>query len=81
MMTAALEAAGVDGPDFGFLLRYGRYAPEGRKSEFLVGGMGMAELSDRLAAWLKVNGPMDAQVQVVDEGSGELMIYLLGKEI
>jgi hypothetical protein len=81
MMTAALEAAGVDGADFGFLLRYGRYAPEGRKSEFLVGGMGMAELSDRLAAWLKANGPMEAQVQVVDEGSGELMIYLLGKEI
>jgi hypothetical protein len=81
MMTAALEAAGVDGDDFGFLLRYGRYAPEERKSEFLVGGMGMAELSDRLAAWLKANGPMEAQVQVVDEGSGELMIYLLGKEI
>jgi hypothetical protein len=81
MMTAALEAAGVDAADFGFLLRYGRYAPEGRKSEYLVGGMGMAELSDRLAAWLKVNGPMDAQVQVVDEGSGELLIYLLGKEI
>lgn len=81
MLTAALEATGVDGADFGFLLRYGRYAPEGRKSEFLIGGMGMAELSDRLAAWLKANGPMDAQVQVVDEGSGELMIYLLSKEI
>jgi hypothetical protein len=81
MMTAALEAAGVEGDDFGFLLRYGRYAPEGRKSEFLVGGMGLAELSDRLAAWLKANGPMESQVQVVDEGSGELMIYLLGKEI
>ncbi|MFX0145788.1 MAG: hypothetical protein ACFE9C_17115 [Candidatus Hodarchaeota archaeon] len=81
MLTAALEATGVDGVDFGFLLRYGRYAPEGRKSEFLVGGIGMAELSDRLAAWLKANGSMDAQVQVVDEGSGELMIYLLEKEI
>ena len=81
MMTAALEAAGVEGEDFGFLLRYGRYAPEGRKSEFLIGGMGLAELSDRLAAWLKANGPMEAQVQVVDEGSGELMVYLLGKEI
>jgi hypothetical protein len=81
MMTAALEAAGVEGEDFGFLLRYGRYAPDGRKSEFLVGGMGLAELSDRLVAWLKANGPMDAQVQVVDEGTGELMIYLLGKEI
>ena len=81
MFTAALEAAGIEGEDFGFLLRYGRYAPEGRKSEFLVGGLGLAELSDRLAAWLKANGPMEAQVQVVDEGSGELMIYLLGKEI
>jgi hypothetical protein len=81
MLAAALEAAGVDGEDFGFLLRYGCYAPEGRKSEFLVGGMGLAELSDRLAAWLKTNGPMEAQVQVVDEGSGELLIYLLGKEI
>jgi hypothetical protein len=80
MLTAALEAIGVEGEDFGFLLRYGRYAPEGRKSEFIVGGLGLADLSDRLASWLKKQAPMDAQVQVVDEGSGELTIYLLAQE-
>ena len=80
MLTAALEAAGVEGEDFGFLLRYGRYAPEGRKSEFIVGGLGLMELSNRLTSWLKAQGPMEAQVQVVDEGSGELTIYLLAQE-
>jgi len=80
MLTAALEAAGVEGENFGFLLRYGRYAPEGRKSEFIVGGMGLMELSNRLTSWLKAQGPMEAQVQVVDEGSGELTIYLLAQE-
>ena len=80
MLTAALEATGLEGEDFGFLLRYGRYAPEGRRSEFIVGGLGLAELSDRLALWLKAQGPMEAQVQVVDEGSGELTIYLLTSE-
>ncbi len=80
MLTAALEATGVEGEDFGFLLRYGRYAPEGRKSEFIVGGLGLADLSNRLSAWLKAQGPMEAQIQVVDVGSGELTIYLLAQE-
>jgi hypothetical protein len=80
MLTAALEAAGVEGEDFGFLLRYGRYAPKGRKSEFIVGGLGLADLSNRLTSWLRAQGPMEAQVQVVDEGSGELTIYLLAPE-
>jgi hypothetical protein len=79
-MTAALEAAGYEEQDFGFILRYGRYAPDGRKSDFLVGGLGLAELSDRISSWLAKQGPMDAQVQVVDEGSGELIIYLLSEE-
>jgi len=80
MLTAALEAAGVEGEDFGFILRYGRYAPEGRKSEFIVGGLGLADLSNRLTSWLRAQGPMEAQIQVVDEGSGELTIYLLAPE-
>ena len=80
MLTAALEAIGLDGDSFGFLLRYGRYASEGRKSEFLVGGLGLADLSKRLTLWLDAHGPLDGQVQVIDEGSGELTIYLLGQE-
>ncbi len=80
MLAAALETIGRDGDDFGFLLRYGRYASEGRISEFLVGGLGLAELSKRLTRWLDEQGPLDGQVQVVDEGSGELTIYLLRNE-
>ncbi|MGH2621734.1 MAG: hypothetical protein ACRDHG_14365 [Anaerolineales bacterium] len=77
MLTAALEAVGLGGDGFGFVLRYGRYAPEGRKSEFLVGGLGLADLSKRLTAWLDTQGPLEGQVQVIDEGSGELTVYLL----
>jgi hypothetical protein len=77
MLTAALEAIGLGGEGFGFVLRYGRYAPEGRKSQFLVGGLGLADLSKRLTGWLGAQGPLDGQVQVIDEGSGELTIYLL----
>jgi hypothetical protein len=79
-MAAALEAAGYEEQDFGFILRYGRYAPDGRKSDFLVGGLGLAELSDRLTSWLARQGPMEEQVQVVDDGSGEVTIYLLNPE-
>jgi hypothetical protein len=79
-LTAALEAAGYEEQDFGFILRYGRYAPEGRTSDFLVGGLGLAELSQRIVTWLEGQAPMDAQVQVVDEGSGELAVYLLTPE-
>ena len=77
MLTAALEAVGLGGEGFGFILRYGRYAPEGRKSEFLIGGLGLADLSKRLTGWLEAQGPLEGQVQVIDEGSGELKIYLL----
>ena len=77
MLTAALEAVGLGGEGFGFVLRYGRYAPEGRKSEFLVGGLGLADLSKRLTTWLDAQGPLEGQVQVIDEGSGELTVYLL----
>jgi hypothetical protein len=80
-LTAALEAAGYEEQDFGFILRYGRYAPEGRTSDFLVGGLGLAELSQRIVTWLEGQAPMDAQVQVVDEGSGELAVYLLTPEV
>jgi hypothetical protein len=80
MLTAALEAIGLGGEGFGFVLRYGRYAPEGRKSQFLVGGLGLADLSKRLTGWLGAQGPLDGQVQVIDEGSGELTIYLLLQE-
>jgi hypothetical protein len=76
-LTAAMEAAGIDEDGFGFILRYGRYAPEGRRSDFIVGGLGLADLSNRIAAWLEGQAPMDAQVQIVDDGSGELLVYLL----
>jgi hypothetical protein len=79
-LTAALEAAGFDEDNFGFILRYGRYAAEGRRSDFVVGGLGLAELAKRITKWLKAQGPMDHQVQVIDEGSGELKIYLLAPE-
>ena len=77
MLAAALEAVGIGGEEFGFILRYGRYAPKGRNSQFLIGGLGLADLSRRLTAWLETNGPLEGQVQVIDEGSGELMVYLL----
>jgi hypothetical protein len=80
MLTAALEAIGLGGEEFGFVLRYGRYAPQGRNSEFLVGGLGLADLSRRLTIWLEAQAPLDGQVQVIDEGSGELTMYLLQPE-
>jgi hypothetical protein len=81
MLTAALEAIGSDGRDFGFVLRFGRYAPEGRTSQFLIGGLGLADLSRRLTNWLEAKGPLEGQVQVIDEGSGELTVYLLVPEV
>ena len=79
-LTAALEAIGRKADDFGFLVRYGRYAPEGRRSEFLIGGLGLSELSKRLTSWLESHASLEDQVQVIDEGSGELTIYLVGAE-
>jgi hypothetical protein len=80
LLTAALEAVGFAEDEFGFVLRYGRYAQPGRSSEFLVGGVGLSDLSDRLAGWLEAQGATDCEVQVLDDGSGELMIYLLGHD-
>jgi hypothetical protein len=80
LLTAALEAVGFAEDEFGFVLRYGRYAQPGRSSEFLVGGVGLSDLSERLTGWLEAQGANDCEVQVLDDGSGELMIYLLGHD-
>lgn len=80
LLTTALAAVGVAEDEFGFVLRYGRYAQPGRSSEFLVGGVGLSDLSDRLTGWLEAQGADDCEVQVLDDGSGELMIYLLGHD-
>ena len=76
LLATALEEIGVEEESFGFLLRYGKYAPTGRSSEFIVAGLGLGDLSKRLTTWLEAQGPTDYQVQVVDNGSGELTIYL-----
>ena len=76
LLATALEEIGVEDDGFGFLLRYGKYAPTGRTSEFIVAGLGLGDLSNRLTTWLEAQGPTEYQVQVVDDGSGELTIYL-----
>ncbi|MCJ7501432.1 MAG: hypothetical protein MUP80_00010, partial [Acidobacteriia bacterium] len=76
LLATALEEIGVEDDSFGFLLRYGKYAPTGRTSEFIVAGLGLGDLSKRLTTWLEAQGPTEYQVQVVDDGSGELTIYL-----
>nr|NIM21899.1 hypothetical protein [Candidatus Latescibacterota bacterium]NIO78103.1 hypothetical protein [Candidatus Latescibacterota bacterium] len=70
-------AVGFDKEQFGFLLRYGALAPEGRASEFKIAGMGMAEFSRRAADWFEAMGAAKFPVQVVDDGSGNLTVYLL----
>ena len=77
LVTAALEAVGLDAEQFGFLLRYGTYAPAGRTSQITVGGLGLAEFSRRAAEWFNALGATKNPIQVVDEGSGELTVYLL----
>ena len=76
LLATALEEIGIEDDSFGFLLRYGKYAPTGRTSEFIVAGLGLGDLSKRLTTWLEAQGPTEHQVQVVDDGSGELTIYL-----
>jgi hypothetical protein len=76
LLATALEEIGVEDDDFGYLLKYGKYAPTGRTSEFIVAGLGLGDLSKRLTSWLDAQGPTEYQVQVVDDGSGELTIYL-----
>ncbi len=81
LLTAALESAGVKEDGFGFVLRYGCYASEARESEYIVGGLGMAELSRRLTVWLEARRAENCQVQVVDDGTGELALYLSSQEV
>ena len=47
---------------------------------FLVGGLGLSALSKRLTSWLESHASLEDQVQVIDDGSGELTIYLIGAE-
>ena len=77
LVAAALEAVGLDEDQFGFLLRYGTLAPSGRTSEIKIAGLGMAEFSDRAAQWFEALGASKFPIQVIDDGSGELTVYLL----
>jgi hypothetical protein len=77
LVTAALEAVGVDEQQYGFHLRYGRYAPEGVKSEIKVGGLGLADFSKRASNWFTALGATESPIRVVDEGTGELTVRLL----
>lgn len=77
LVAAALEAVGLDEDQFGFLLRYGTLAPVGRNSEIKVAGLGMAEFSKRAAEWFNALGASKFPIQVIDDGSGELTVYLL----
>ncbi len=77
LVAAALEAVGLDEERFGFLLRYGTLAPVGRKSEIKIIGLGMAEFSRRAADWFNALGTSKFPIQVIDDGSGHLTVYLL----
>lgn len=77
LVAAALEAVGLDEDRFGFLLRYGTLAPVGRKSEIKIIGLGMAEFSRRAADWFNALGTSKFPIQVIDDGSGHLTVYLL----
>ena len=77
LVTAALEAIGLDEEEFGFLLRYGTYAPTGKKSQIKVGGLPLADFSRRAAEWFNALGATKFPIQVVDTGSGELTVHLL----
>ncbi|MFQ5947056.1 MAG: hypothetical protein ACE5NC_12560, partial [Anaerolineae bacterium] len=76
-LTAALEAVGIDQDEYGFHLRYGRYAPDERLSQVTVGGLRLSEFSKRVAAWLEEHGATKFPLQVVDDGSGELTVNLI----
>lgn len=77
LVAAALEAVGLDEEKFGFLLKYGTFAPIGRTSQIKIAGLGMAEFSRRAADWFNALGASKFPIQVVDEGTGELTVYLL----
>ncbi len=76
-LTAALEAIATDQDEYGFHLRYGRYAPEERLSQVTVGGLRLSEFSKRVAEWLEEHGAAKFPLQVIDDGSGELTVHLL----
>lgn len=76
LTTAALEAIGLDEDSFGFMVRYGRYAPPGSKYKINVGGLPLSEFSDRTRDWFSLTGDPEFSIQVVDEGTGEFTIYL-----
>jgi len=80
LTTAALEAIGLDEEGFGFLLRYGRYAPVGAKYKISVGGLPLSKLSRRATDWFELVGKPGFSIQVVDDGSGELTIYIRDSE-
>lgn len=78
-LTAALEDLGANKKDgFGFVLRFGSAAQdEERESEFEVTGTGLVELSKHLVKWFgKAKDIEEIPLQVVDEGSGELKIFI-----
>ena len=81
-LTAALEDLGANKEDgFGFVLRFGSAAEdEERESEFEVTGTGLVELSKHLVKWFgKAKGIEEMPLQVVDEGNGQLKIFVLGE--
>lgn len=82
-LTAALEDLGANKQDgFGFVLRFGSAAEdEERESEFEVTGTGLVELSKHLVKWFgEAKDIEEIPVQVVDEGSGQLKIFVLGEK-
>jgi PAS domain S-box-containing protein len=78
LTTAALEAVGMDDESFGFLVRYGRYAPPGSKYKINVGGLSLSDFSSRTRDWFNLVGDPEFSIQVVDEGTGEFTIYVRG---
>lgn len=78
-LTAALEDLGANKQDgFGFVLRFGSAAEdEERESEFEVTGTGLVELSKHLVKWFgEAKDIEEIPLQVIDEGSGELKIFI-----
>ncbi len=78
-LTAALEDLGANKKDgFGFVLRFGSAAQDDeRESEFEVTGTGLVELSKHLVKWFgKAKHIEEIPLQVVDEGSGGLKIFI-----
>ena len=76
-LTAALEEMGVDRENFGFTVTFGSLvSEEDHDSVFSVSGVGLAELSHHLAKWFEQVGRSDFPLQVIDEGSGELKIFI-----